>query len=83
MYGEKYQRDVSEIEGKVISMYAKGMTRRDISDHLKDIYGIDASAEMINRITDRVLPEAKAGKTIGNNIHTHVYGCHSLSCPTG
>ena len=57
---KKHQRDVSDIEGKVISMYAKGMTTRDISSHLEDIYGIDASAEMISKITDRVLPEAKA-----------------------
>ena len=55
----KYQRDVSGIEGKVISMYAKGMTTRDISGHLYEIYGIDASAEMISKITDRVLPEAR------------------------
>lgn len=55
----KYQRDISGIEGKVISMYAKGMTTRDISGHLYEIYGIDASAEMISKITDRVLPEAR------------------------
>lgn len=41
-------------------MYAKGMSTRDISTHLEDIYGIEASAEMISRITDKVLPEAKA-----------------------
>lgn len=57
---KKYQRDISGIEEKVISMYAKGMTTRDISDHLQDIYGIEASAEMISKITDRVLPEARA-----------------------
>lgn len=57
---KKYQRDISGIEEKVISMYAKGMTTRDISSHLQDIYGIEASAEMISKITDRVLPEAKA-----------------------
>ncbi len=57
---KKYQRDVSDIEGKVISMYAKRMTTRDISGHLKEIYGIDGSAEMISKITDRILPEAKA-----------------------
>ena len=44
----KHQRDVSDIEN------------RDISAHLDDIYGIEASAEMISKITDRVLPEAKA-----------------------
>lgn len=60
---KKYQRDVSDIEGKVISMYAKGMTTRDISGHLNDIYGIEASAEMISKITDRILPEARAWQT--------------------
>lgn len=60
---KKYQKDVSDIEGKVISMYAKGMTTRDISAHLMDIYGIEASAEMISKITDRVLPEVKQWQT--------------------
>ena len=41
-------------------MHAKGMETRDISGHLKEIYGMDASAEMISKITDRILPEAKA-----------------------
>ena len=40
-------------------MYAKGMTTRDISAHLQSIYGVDASAEMISRMTDRILPIAK------------------------
>lgn len=56
----KYQTDVSGIEEKVLSMYAKGMSTRDISCHLKDIYGVDASAELISSMTDRILPEAKA-----------------------
>mgnify|MGYP004511706239 CR=1 FL=1 len=60
---KKYQRDVSEIEEKVISMYAKGMTTRDISSHLYEIYGIDTSADMISKITDRVLPEAREWQT--------------------
>lgn len=59
----KQQRDVSDIENRIISMYAKGMTTRDISSHLGDIYGIEAAAEMISKITDRVLPEAKAWQT--------------------
>ena len=57
---KKYQRDVSDIEDMVISMYAKGMTTRDISGHLNDICGIQASAEMISKITDRIMPKAKA-----------------------
>ena len=56
---KKNQTDVSNIEDQVLSMYAKGMTTRDISTHLKDIYGVDASAEMISRMTDKILPIAR------------------------
>ena len=56
---KKNQTDISSIEDQVLSMYAKGMTTRDISTHLKDVYGVDASAEMISRMTDRILPIAK------------------------
>ena len=55
----KNQTDISSIEDQVLSMYAKGMTTRDISTHLKDVYGLEASAEMISRMTDRILPIAK------------------------
>lgn len=56
---KKHQRDVSNIEDQVLSMYAKGMTTRDISTHLKSVYGVEASAEMISRMTNKVLPIAK------------------------
>lgn len=56
---KKNQRDISGIEDQVLSMYAKGMSTRDISTHLKDVYGVDASAEMITRMTDRILPIAR------------------------
>lgn len=56
---KKNQTDISSIEDQVLSMYAKGMTTRDISEHLKDVYGVDASAEMISHMTDRILPIAR------------------------
>ena len=56
---KKHQTDISNIEDQVLSMYAKGMTTRDISAHLKSVYGVDASAEMISHMTDRILPIAK------------------------
>ena len=56
---KKNQTDISNIEDQVLSMYAKGMTTRDISAHLQDVYGVDASAEMISHMTDRILPVAK------------------------
>ena len=56
---KKNQTDISSIEDQILSMYAKGMTTRDISAHLHDVYGVDASAEMISHMTDRVLPLAR------------------------
>lgn len=55
----KYQRDISGIEEKVISLYARGMTTRDIHDQLQDLYGIELSADMVSKITDKILPEVK------------------------
>lgn len=39
-----------------MAMYAKGMSTRDIEDHLRDIYGVEASASLISRITDKIIP---------------------------
>lgn len=55
----KYKMDVFGIEDKVISLYARGMSTRDIHNQIKDIYGIEMSAEMVSKITDRLLPEIK------------------------
>jgi putative transposase len=56
---KKHQRDVSEIADKIISMYAKGMTVRDIQSHLEDIYNASISAQTISNITDRILPQVE------------------------
>ena len=53
----KRQKDVSEIEEKVLSMYARGMSQRDIAETIEDIYGFEISHEMISQITDCVLNE--------------------------
>ncbi len=53
----KRQTDVSAIEDKVLSMYAKGLSQRDISDTIEEIYGFNISQEMISQITDKVLDE--------------------------
>ena len=55
----KYQRDISGIEEKVISLYARGMSTRDIHDQSRDLYGIELSAEMVSKITDKILPQVK------------------------
>ena len=56
---KKHQKDVSGIEDQIISMYAKGMTVRDIQEHLNNIYGIEASPTLISNITDKLLPVIK------------------------
>ena len=54
---KKRQKDISGIDQKIISMYAKGMTTRQISDTLMDIYGFEASEGFISDITDKILPQ--------------------------
>lgn len=61
----KYKRDISEIEGKVISMYARGMSVRQISDQVRDIYGFDVSEGMVTAITNKLLPDFLG---IGNRL---------------
>jgi len=52
----KYETVQSDIEERIVSMYAKGMSTRDIHAHMEDIYGVDVSADMVSTITDKVLP---------------------------
>ena len=54
---KKCQKDVSAIEDKVLSMYARGLSQRDIAETIEDIYGFEISYEMISNITGSVLKE--------------------------
>ena len=54
---KKGQKDISDIDHKIISMYAKGMTTRQISDTIEDIYGFDVSEGFISDVTDKLLPQ--------------------------
>lgn len=53
----KRKKDISAIDDKIISMYAKGMTTRQISETIEDIYGFEVSEGMVSDITDRLLPQ--------------------------
>jgi putative transposase len=53
----KYQRRFPDFDDKIISMYARGMTVREIRGHLEELYGIDVSADLISAVTDAVLEE--------------------------
>ena len=57
---KKNQTSISQdIEEKILSMYAKGMTTGDIETHIRDIYGVEVSDTTVSRITDKILPIAK------------------------
>lgn len=58
----KRTKDVSAIENKVLAMYARGMSQRDISSTIEDIYGFGMSHDMISDITDCIIPELEEWK---------------------
>ena len=53
----KRKKDISAIDDKIISMYAKGMTTRQMSETIEDIYGFEVSEGRVSDITDRLLPQ--------------------------
>jgi transposase-like protein len=56
---KKYQGDIFRIEDKIISLYGCGMSTRDISENIKELYGFEVSAEVVSNVTNRVLGEVK------------------------
>ena len=57
---EKHQTRFEGFDDKIVSMYARGMTVRDIQGHLQQMYGVEVSPGLISDITDRVMEEVKA-----------------------
>ena len=53
----KYKKDISQIEGKIIGMYARGLSVAQISAQIEDIYGFEVSEGMVTAITNKLLPE--------------------------
>ena len=58
---KQFQREttISGIDDKIISLYARGMSIRDIEKQIKEIYDVDISDSLISRITDKIVPEIK------------------------
>ena len=56
---KKLQKDISDIDQKIISMYAKGMTTRQISETIEDIYGFETSEGFISDVTDKWIVNSK------------------------
>jgi len=56
---KKHQKDISSIDDKILSMYAKGMSTEAINSHIEDIYKFSVSKEQVSRVTDKIIPIAK------------------------
>lgn len=65
---KKRQKDISGIDQKIISMYAKGMTTRQISETIGDIYGFEASEGFISDVTDKILPQIEDWLSVLNEL---------------
>ncbi len=59
---KKRQKDISSIEDKIIFMYAKGVTTRQISEQVEDAYGFEISESLVSNITDKLLPKIEERK---------------------
>lgn len=55
----KNKRDVSGIEDKIISLYGRGLSTREINEQIQDLYGIEVSSTMVSNITDQIVPKIK------------------------
>lgn len=57
---KKYQNNISEIDEKIIFMFSKGMSTRDISECIYEMYGMEISKDFVSRVTDKILPDIQA-----------------------
>jgi len=74
---KKHQKRFDGFDDKIISMYARGMSTRDMTDHLKEMYGIDVSADFISTVTDAVLDEIMEwqSRPPGRRLSDRLFGC--------
>ena len=77
---QKRKRDVSDIRDKVLSMYAKGMSQRDIADTIEDIYGFEISHETISEITDSVLEQLEEWQSRPLKKILYLFVCRLSVC---
>lgn len=56
---KKRQKDISDIDQKIISLYSKGLTTRQISNQIEEIYGFECSESFISDVTDKILQDIK------------------------
>ena len=74
---QKRKKDISEIEQKIISLYAKGLTTRQISSVIDDIYGFEVSDGLVSNITDKIMPQIEEWQ---NRPLSEVYPIIFIDC---
>ena len=55
----KHQSNVTGIEEQIVALYAKGVSTREIQDHLQNLYGIEVSSTLISNVTNKIVPLIK------------------------
>jgi putative transposase len=75
----KYETSSNELEDKIITLYAKGLSVRDIHDSLQEMYGVEVSAGTISTITDKIWPMVLAEPPVGKGLSADLLGLHP--CP--
>lgn len=60
---EKGDKDISNIEEKIVKMYARGISNREIYEQMKELYGVNISADMVTAITDKIIPQIREWQT--------------------
>lgn len=70
----KYSRNADGMEEKIISLYAAGMSTRDISEQIKNLYDIEISSELVSKITEKIMPQISEWQSRGlENIYPFVF----------
>jgi len=59
----KYSRNADGIEEKILALYACGMSQRDISEQIKNLYDVDISPELISKVSEKIMPEVTMWQT--------------------
>jgi putative transposase len=69
---KKHQTRLDGFDEKILSMYARGMSTREIQGHVEEMYGVEVSPALVSQVTEAVVEELKAGKTGRSSRSTRV-----------
>lgn len=70
----KYNRNVDGMEEKILALYSCGMSQRDISEQIKNLYDVEISPELVSKISEKIMPEVSAWQNRAlNNIYPFVF----------